>query len=80
MANKLYILNYILEDIERFATTMLLSAVDQAVSDINLAPSVSAEQRTEGEVLAICFFACFFIDALYSFLLNKCQKDSDHEA
>ncbi|KAH7847088.1 hypothetical protein Vadar_021712 [Vaccinium darrowii] len=49
VANKLYILNYISEDIERFATTMLLSAVDQAVSDINLAPSVSAEQRTEGE-------------------------------
>ncbi|XP_058221985.1 uncharacterized protein LOC131331993 isoform X1 [Rhododendron vialii] len=49
VANKLFVLNYISEDIERFAANMLLSAVDQHVSDIKLAPSVSTEQRTEGE-------------------------------
>ncbi|KAG5541930.1 hypothetical protein RHGRI_021681 [Rhododendron griersonianum] len=49
VANKLFVLNYVSEDIERFAANMLLSAVDQHVSDIKLAPSVSTEQRTEGE-------------------------------
>lgn len=62
VANKLFVLNYISEDIERFAANMLLSAVDQHVSDIKLATSVSTEQRTEGEVLAICFLhICSFM-------------------
>lgn len=49
VANKLYSLNHISEDIERFATNMLLSAVDQRVSDVELSQSVFTEQRTEGE-------------------------------
>lgn len=64
MANKLYVLDYISEDIERFAANMLLSAVDQHVSDIK-PPSVSIEQRTEGEVLAFCFLhVCSFMTVI----------------
>ncbi|XP_057503929.1 uncharacterized protein LOC130787563 isoform X1 [Actinidia eriantha] len=49
VANKLYVLNYISEDIERFAENMLLSAVDQRVSDIELSQCEPSEQRTVGE-------------------------------
>lgn len=50
MANKLYVVNYISENIEQFATNMLLSAVGQRVSDIELSHFGSTEQRAEGEV------------------------------
>ncbi|GFS44111.1 hypothetical protein Acr_00g0088530 [Actinidia rufa] len=49
VANKLYVLNYISGDIERFAKNMLLSAVDQRVSDIELSWCEPSEQRTVGE-------------------------------
>uniref|UniRef100_A0A5B6YMW5 Symplekin n=2 Tax=Davidia involucrata TaxID=16924 RepID=A0A5B6YMW5_DAVIN len=49
VANKLYVLNYISESIEQFATNMFLSAVDHRVSDIELSQSGSIEQITEGE-------------------------------
>ncbi|CAI0427217.1 unnamed protein product, partial [Linum tenue] len=49
VANKLYQLSYISENIEQFATSMLLSAVDQQSSDVELSQSASVEQR-EGEV------------------------------
>ncbi|CAN0921926.1 Sympk [Linum grandiflorum] len=49
VANKLYQLSYISENIEQFATKMLLSAVDQQSSDVGLSQSASTEQR-EGEV------------------------------
>ncbi|KAK9270973.1 hypothetical protein L1049_026561 [Liquidambar formosana] len=49
VANKLYLLSYISENIEQFATNMLLSAVDQRVSDIEFSQSGSAEQKTEEE-------------------------------
>ncbi|GFY96043.1 hypothetical protein Acr_11g0003490 [Actinidia rufa] len=49
VANKLYVLNYISEDIERFAENMLLSAVDQRVSDIEVSQCEPSEQRTVGE-------------------------------
>ncbi|XP_037495674.1 uncharacterized protein LOC105630767 [Jatropha curcas] len=49
VANKLYQLNYIAENIEQFATKMLLSAVDQHTSNTELSQSGSTDQR-EGEV------------------------------
>ncbi|CAN1289762.1 SYMPK [Linum perenne] len=49
VANKLYQLGYISENIEHFATNMLLSAVDQQFSAVGLSQSASTEQR-EGEV------------------------------
>ncbi|KAA8528405.1 hypothetical protein F0562_035760 [Nyssa sinensis] len=49
VANKLYVLNYLSESIEQFATNMFLSAIDQRVSDIQLSQSGTIEQRTEGE-------------------------------
>ncbi|XP_059634492.1 uncharacterized protein LOC132276874 isoform X2 [Cornus florida] len=49
VANKLYVLSYIAESIEKFATNMFLSAVDQRVSDLELSQPGSIEQRTEGE-------------------------------
>ncbi|KAK2981724.1 hypothetical protein RJ640_005976, partial [Escallonia rubra] len=50
VANKLYIIDYISENIEQFATSMLLSAVDQRVPDIEVSQFGATEQRTEGEV------------------------------
>ncbi|KAG5251072.1 symplekin [Salix suchowensis] len=44
VANKLYQLNYISQNIEQFATNMLLSAVEQRASDINPSQSVSTDQ------------------------------------
>ncbi|KAF9687403.1 hypothetical protein SADUNF_Sadunf02G0089900 [Salix dunnii] len=49
VANKLYQLNYISQNIEQFATNMLLSAVEQHASDIKPSQSVSTDQR-EGQV------------------------------
>ncbi|KAF2323897.1 hypothetical protein GH714_003802 [Hevea brasiliensis] len=49
VANKLYQLNYIADNIEQFATKMILSAVDQRTSDTELSQSGSTDQR-EGEV------------------------------
>ncbi|KAJ4850650.1 hypothetical protein Tsubulata_037952 [Turnera subulata] len=49
VANKLYQLSYISENIEQFATNMLLSAVNHHASDVELLQSGSTDQR-EGEV------------------------------
>ncbi|KAI4316049.1 hypothetical protein L6164_024067 [Bauhinia variegata] len=50
VANKLYQLSYISEDIEHFAKSMLMSAVDQQLSDTGLSQSGPTEQRAEAEV------------------------------
>ncbi|EXC01150.1 hypothetical protein L484_025526 [Morus notabilis] len=50
VANKLYQLSYISENIEQFATQMLLSAVDNHTSDLEHVQSVSTEQIAEGVV------------------------------
>lgn len=49
VTNKLYVINYISENIEKFATKML-SAVDQCVSDAVLSQFGGTEQKTEREV------------------------------
>lgn len=51
VANKLYQLNYISQNIEQYATNMLLSVVEQHASDIKPSQSVSTDQR-EGEVVS----------------------------
>lgn len=59
VANKLYLLSYVSEDIEQFAKNMLLSVVDQHVADIELSLIRSTEQRTEENVhdfLLMCLF------------------------
>lgn len=51
MANKLYLLSYISENIEQFARNMLLSAIDQNMSSVEqnlLQPGVG--EQAEGEV------------------------------
>ncbi|KAF7817075.1 Symplekin isoform A [Senna tora] len=50
VANKLYQLSYISEDVEQFAKQMLLSAVDHKVLDTGLSQSRPTEQRAEAEV------------------------------
>lgn len=50
VTNKLYVINYISEDIEKFATNMLLSTMDQNVSDNMLSQSEDTVQRTEREL------------------------------
>ncbi|KAJ6709606.1 SYMPLEKIN-RELATED [Salix koriyanagi] len=54
VANKLYQLNYISQNIEQFATNMLLSAVEQRASDINPSQSVSTDQVVSQEVSVSC--------------------------
>ncbi|KAJ9674105.1 hypothetical protein PVL29_023574 [Vitis rotundifolia] len=49
VANKLYLLSYISENIQQYATDMLLSAVNQHISDPELSQSGSSDQRLEGE-------------------------------
>ncbi|KAF7830074.1 Symplekin isoform A [Senna tora] len=49
VANKLYQLSYISEDVEQFATKMLLAAVDDQISDTGLSQSGPTEQRSEVE-------------------------------
>ncbi|KAM5575185.1 hypothetical protein ABKV19_014231 [Rosa sericea] len=49
VANKLYQLNYISEVIEKFATDMLLSAVEQPLSGIEHSQSESTGQKTDGK-------------------------------
>lgn len=70
MANKLYLLSYISETIQQYATDMLLSAVNQQISDAELSECGSCDQRLEGEVLNPCvvlfgnlsgFFLCFIL-------------------
>ncbi|XP_042507981.1 symplekin isoform X2 [Macadamia integrifolia] len=50
VANKLYLISYVSESIEQFATAELLSVVDQHVPDTDPSPSGSTEQRTEGNL------------------------------
>ncbi|GLT60543.1 hypothetical protein SLA2020_333050 [Shorea laevis] len=49
VANKLYQLSYISENIEQFARNMLLSAVDQHASQAQVSQSRSTTQSAEGE-------------------------------
>ncbi|KAL3014059.1 hypothetical protein AAZX31_06G086900 [Glycine max] len=49
VTNKLFQLNYISGDVEKFATKMLLSAVEHEVSDTGLLQSGHTEQRAEAE-------------------------------
>lgn len=67
VANKLFQLNYISENIERFATQMLLSAVDNHTSDSEHLQSGSSEKRTEGMV----GFRIFVIILLTLYLAMK---------
>lgn len=53
VANKLYVLSYISNSIEQFATNMLLSAVDQQGSVTEISLSGSTEQKTELEGTSI---------------------------
>ncbi|XP_027148564.1 symplekin isoform X1 [Coffea eugenioides] len=50
VAKKLYVLGYISESIEQFATRMFLSAIDQRASDVGLSQCGGSEQRAEPEV------------------------------
>ncbi|KAG5018847.1 hypothetical protein JHK87_014702 [Glycine soja] len=50
VTNKLFQLNYISGDVEKFATKMLLSAVEHEVSDTGLLQSGHTEQRAEAEL------------------------------
>nr|XP_043635426.1 symplekin isoform X1 [Erigeron canadensis] len=50
VANKLFVIDYISEKIENFATNKLLSAVNRPVSDAGLSMSGLDEQRTEGQM------------------------------
>ncbi|KAH1253145.1 Symplekin [Glycine max] len=50
VTNKLFQLSYISGDVEKFATKMLLSAVDHEVSDTGLLQSGHTEQIAEAEV------------------------------
>ncbi|KAJ6848642.1 uncharacterized protein M6B38_275495 [Iris pallida] len=47
VANKLFLLNYASETIEQFARSMLLSVVDQHVSEAELKPFASSDQQKE---------------------------------
>ncbi|XP_027353626.1 uncharacterized protein LOC113864276 isoform X2 [Abrus precatorius] len=51
VTNKLFQLSYISEDVEKFATEMLLSAVDHEVSDTGFMQSGPTEERAKAEVL-----------------------------
>lgn len=61
VTNKLYVISYISEDIEQFATNMLLSTMDQNMSNNVLSQSGDAAQRTEREVCAILPFVWLFV-------------------
>ena len=61
MANKLYQLSYISDSIEQFARNMLLAAVDQHVSDIELSQYGISKQRVEGEVYIIYSLDTFLL-------------------
>ncbi|KAM0023971.1 putative armadillo-like helical, symplekin, symplekin/Pta1 [Helianthus debilis subsp. tardiflorus] len=50
VANKLYVIDFISEKIEDFATNKLLSAVNRPVSDAELSVSAANEQRTDGQM------------------------------
>lgn len=50
MSNKLYQLSYITENIEQYATNMMLSAVNQHSSNLECSQSDSADLKAEGEV------------------------------
>ncbi|XP_071924400.1 uncharacterized protein [Coffea arabica] len=51
VAKKLYVLGYISESIEQFATRMFLSAIDQRASDVGLSQCGGSEQRAEPEAV-----------------------------
>ncbi|XP_024972633.1 symplekin isoform X2 [Cynara cardunculus var. scolymus] len=50
VANKLYVINFISEKIEDFATSKLLSAVNRPISDTEVSVSGADDQRTEGQM------------------------------
>lgn len=61
VTNKLYVINYISEDIEKFATNMLLSTMDRNMSDNMLSQSGDTVQRTEREVCVILPYIWLFV-------------------
>ena len=68
MANKLYLLTYVSENIQQYATDMLLSAVNQHISDAELSQCGSSDQRLEGEVLNVLFVLLFeFLPMYFSY-------------
>lgn len=60
MSNKLYAVSYISESIEKFATNMFLSAVDQHSSDSLLSESADSDRRNGGQVLNLVVFIYYF--------------------
>lgn len=64
VARKLFVLDYISENIEQFATRMFLSALDQRVSDADLSQSGVTEQRIEQEVRSLAVYSFHFVHSL----------------
>lgn len=60
MANKLYSMSNVAENIEEFATNMFLSAVEQHVSETGISQSVSDKQR----IRQVCDVFYFFLFVL----------------
>ncbi|KAK9067824.1 hypothetical protein SSX86_011935 [Deinandra increscens subsp. villosa] len=50
VANKLYVIDFISEKIENFATNKLLSAINRPISDAEPSVAGANEQRTEGQM------------------------------
>uniref|UniRef100_A0A0R0K631 Symplekin n=1 Tax=Glycine max TaxID=3847 RepID=A0A0R0K631_SOYBN len=81
VTNKLFQLSYISGDVEKFATKMLLSAVDHEVSDTGLLQSGHTEQIAEAEVSEstisendTAIFAKPSIQSVPSILFSEAQR------
>lgn len=64
VANKLFQLSYISDNIEQFATHMLQS-VDSQASDVELLQCGSTEERSEGVVSFFQSFSPFSLSSMY---------------
>lgn len=71
MANKLYQLSYISEIIEKFATNMLLSAVEQSPSGTEHSQSGPTGQRAERMV---CIFQLLLLFPFLSMQLQPTMR------
>lgn len=60
MSNKLFQVSYITENIEQYATDMMLSALDQHPSDVEHLKPGSIDQRAEREVRNMFLFVSLF--------------------
>ncbi|KAJ0086334.1 hypothetical protein Patl1_08733 [Pistacia atlantica] len=56
VSNKLFQLSYITQNIEQYATDMMLSVLDQHPSDVECLKPGSSDQRAEGEVCNMFLF------------------------